>query len=89
MTLAPLEGNGWTRDGGVLDVMWDTPENRLKIKERVRLLMNGCGCKTGCGSRRCSCLKNGSICGPGCRCVNCENTGKETQEEDAIVRVER
>ena len=43
MTLAPLEGNGWIRDGGVLDVMWDTPENRLKIKERVRLLMNGCG----------------------------------------------
>lgn len=74
MVLAPLEGNGWLREEGILNIVWDTPVNRLKVKQRVRLLMNGCGCKTGCRSGRCGCKKSGSICGAGCRCVNCENT---------------
>jgi len=90
MILAPLDGNGWVLENGVLSIFWDTPENMQKVKQRVRLLMNGCGCKSGCRTRRCSCKKRNSVCGAGCRCVHCENTENSSQkEEDTVVMVER
>ncbi len=32
-----------------------------------------CNCKTGCTSRRCSCLKNNQPCNEKCGCENCQN----------------
>ena len=57
--LAPLDGNGWVREDGVLNIVWDSPENMQKVREAVRLLTNGCGCKTGCTTKRCGCRKRG------------------------------
>ena len=79
MQLASLHGHGWTRDKDRnLDIYWDTEENRYKVKSRVNLLMKGCSCKSGCGTNRCGCWKNGKTC-PGCRCVNCKNTDESQQ----------
>ena len=71
MVLVPLHGRGWIRDK-------DSDENLQKVKSRVNLLMKGCGCKFGCAIKRCGCRKNGDVCGPGCRCTNCENTEEVT-----------
>lgn len=70
-----LNGNGWLREAdGKLSIQWDTEESITHVKERVMLLMKGCGCKSGCTSGRCGCKKRNVLCGPGCRCINCRNT---------------
>ena len=28
----------------------------------------GCGCRTGCNTKKCGCMKRGSYCGPSCQC---------------------
>ena len=90
MLLAPLDCNGWTKNNETLEIFWDTAENIQKIRQRVRLLMNGCGCKSGCRTGRCGCKKKGEVCGTGCRCAHCENTDSiDQQEEDDVVRIER
>ena len=93
MVLAPLNGNGWTQkdDENKLCIDWDSEDNMSRVKERVRLLMKGCGCKTGCKTGRCGCRKNGNTCGPGCRCTDCENVciGEEEALENSIIRFER
>ena len=59
VVLAPLSSNGWARDeDGSLVICWDTEESRRKVKERVMLLLKGCGCKSGCKSGRCGCIKH-------------------------------
>lgn len=59
----------------VVGVEWDTVENMRKIKENVLYLTRGCSCaKSKCLTRQCKCRKNGNLCGPGCKCRNCENT---------------
>ena len=71
-----MHGHGWIRDeDNELSICW---ENLQKVKSRVNLLMKGCGCKFGCATKRCGCRKNGEVCGPGCRCTNCENTDEDT-----------
>ena len=30
--------------------------------------IRGCGCKTGCNTKKCGCMKRGSYCGPSCQC---------------------
>ena len=52
---------------------WDDPQNLEQVKESVRQLLRGCGCKIGCNTKRCSCCKATHKCGPGCRCSNCQN----------------
>lgn len=92
IVLTTLDGNGWAKDSdGNLNIFWDSEENMLKVKKRVQLLMKGCGCKSGCRTKRCGCLKNGSTCGPGCRCTDCENTenAKPDEPENSIIRMER
>ena len=65
VVLAPLSSNGWARDkDGSLVICWDTEDSRRKVKE----LLKGCGCKSGCKSGRCGCIKRRVACGPGCRC---------------------
>ena len=64
---------GWKLVNGVIEVDWDDPQNVSRVRERVQLLLHGCGCKKGCTTRRCSCVKSGKKCGPGCTCCNCAN----------------
>ena len=46
----------------------------MKVRNNVQLLLRGCSCKTGCCTRRCSCVKGARKCGPGCSCSNCHNS---------------
>ena len=66
-------------------ICWDTEESRRKVKERVMLLLKGCGCKSGCKSGRCGCIKRRVACGPGCRCINCINTESIPKDTAPIV----
>lgn len=66
-----------------MEVLWDTPENVARAKQKVDYVLNGCKCKTGCHTRRCSCQKNGKNCGPGCRCIGCGNVASATADSDA------
>ena len=89
MTLTELDGNGWLKpESGKLGIEWDTEENMLKVRDRVRLLMKGCGCKSGCRTLRCGCRRKGKACGPGCRCTNCENQGEDSKD-NTVVETER
>ena len=97
VVLASLSSNGWARDeDGTLVICWDTEESRRKVKERVMLLLKGCGCKSGCKSGRCGCksgcksgrcgcIKRRVACGPGCRCINCTNTESILKDTAPIV----
>ena len=88
---------GWKLNGDTLEIDWDSKENMEQIRDRVKHLLKGCGCKTRCNNKRCSCVKDGRHCGPGCSCCNCENTQymtissemdveEEEVQEDNIVR---
>lgn len=88
MELASLEGNGWKKAAnGKLTVHWETEENMKKVKERVLLLMSGCGCKSGCKNMRCGCKRKSMSCGPGCRCTDCCN--QETPPPTTLDNTER
>ena len=67
---------GWVRQEstGILDVTWDTSDNITAVQRRVEHALKGCKCKTGCATRRCTCMKEGRSCGPGCQCVHCTNS---------------
>jgi serine/threonine protein kinase len=51
---------------------------RMKLQSSVTtdvpLRSTSCGCKMGCGTRRCSCRMAGLQCQATCRCLNCVNT---------------
>ena len=47
-----------------LAIDWDDPDNTEQVKENVRFLLCGCGCKSGCSIKRCSCCNAGRRCGP-------------------------
>ncbi len=90
MMLASLNGNGWIVGHQSIEILWDTAENIQSVRQNVKLLMNGCGCKSGCRTGRCGCKKSSRLCGAGCRCTNCQNTQDIVhQEEDELVRIER
>lgn len=72
---AALADFGWQRSGGKLEVIWETPENITQAKQRVEFILSG---KTGCGTKRCKCKKEGRMCGPGCQCINCTNSPSTT-----------
>lgn len=52
-------------------------QSRVIPDQTKRSLNKGCGCTTGCATRRCGCKKQGLHCGPSCKCqntyFNCEN----------------
>ena len=58
----------------MLKVVWEVQANIDKAKACLEFVLTGCKCKTGCSTRRCSCKKNGRICGPSCGCINCTNS---------------
>ena len=73
MSLQPTNRYGWKMSGEELEVVWDSDDNIRKVRQRVALLLEGCKCKTGCRTNRCKCQKKGSLCTPGCSCINCTN----------------
>ena len=75
MNLLDLTTYGWKVVEGKLECDWESFQNQAAVRERVGLLFRGCSCSsvTACSTRRCSCMKKGVKCGPGCRCRNCSN----------------
>ncbi len=53
---------------------WEVPENIEKAQASMEFILQGCKCKGGCSTRRCSCQRKDRICGPSCQCINCMNT---------------
>ena len=59
----------------------EVEEGGVRKKQRVEYVgsgkkttvVEGCGCKSGCSTGRCSCRKASRKCGPQCRCINCKN----------------
>ncbi len=39
---------GWLKKEDQLEVLWDTPENIARAKQKVDAVLNGCRCRTGC-----------------------------------------
>ena len=61
------------------------------MRQQVGLHFRGCSCSsvTACVTRRCSCVKKGNKCGPGCRCSNTPSpTGTEQQSSDELVVIQ-
>ncbi|XP_065194409.1 uncharacterized protein LOC135825714 [Sycon ciliatum] len=73
-----LEDHGWLLREGVVSVQWDTEEHMAAVHHRVATLTKGCHCKFGCNTRRCKCRKANGLCGPGCKCHNCQNMPSAT-----------
>ena len=83
ITLLPLDCFGWQINGSKVVVEWDSPDNIQQVRNRVAFLTHGCGCKTGCATARCKCVKTGRQCGPGCGCSphsECQNRNISTNE---------
>ena len=69
---------------------WDSPQNTLAVRERVAFLTYGYGCKTGCGTARCKCVKSKHRCRPGCsysKHVTCVNRGESIQGNVLIDKI--
>ena len=74
VTMPPLSIYGWiVQEDGSLACGWDSVENFSKVRAKVSFLSKGCSCKSGCKTKICSCLKHSRLCGPGCKCIDCEN----------------
>ena len=74
IVILPPTQYGWIQEGdGSYSIQYDTDEHILIIRQRVSKFTRGCKCKGGCKTKICGCIKNGQQCGPGCRCLNCEN----------------
>jgi hypothetical protein len=56
VVLLPVNKFGWKFEEGIISYIWDTEENILKVRERVKEITKGCSCKTGCTSR-CKCWR--------------------------------
>ena len=58
------------------------------MRQQVGLLFRGCSCLsvTACSTRRCSCVKKGNVCGPGCRCSS--PMGTQQQSSDELVEIQ-
>lgn len=64
LDLPTPHGNGWTMEKGSLKpVLMSLEPVPKSCKELV-----SCSCKSGCGSARCGCLKNGLQCISACKC---------------------
>ena len=74
MELKHLTDFGWIIEGDTLTFDWDSQENFAAVQQRVASLIRGCKCRTGCGTLRCGCKKNGKHCSERFECKNCSNT---------------
>ena len=82
MTLEPITHHGWNITDEKLTVVWDTPQNIQAVRDRVKLLLRGCKCVTGCTTGRCGCKKMNQHCSEGCECKNCSNITTVENETD-------
>ena len=76
--LPHADKQGWLLCDSKLDVDWlGLPPAPQSLLEFV-----SCGCKKGCESRACSCLKQGLKCTDACRCSDecCNVPGEESEE---------
>ena len=74
-----MEWFGWVIDTATVKVEWDSQENLEHTRDSVAFLIHGCGCKTGCSTARCKCVKAGRLRGPGCACskgLDCQNKSR-------------
>ena len=51
-------------------------------------LNKGCTCKTGCKTKRCSCVKKERKCGAGCECKGCVNVQLSHPSQETLISVE-
>ena len=86
MLLQPITQYGWSITNDKLTIVWDTTENMQAVRDRVKLLMRGCKCVTGCNTR-CSCRRNDRQCSEGCECINCTNILVNTSEDNEIAEI--
>ena len=83
-----MNGNGWKQtDAHTLEVDWDSDNNICDVRTRVALIKKGCGCKTGCMTKRCKCKKSGNYCGPGCSCLSCCNSQAQPTQGQVEIEV--
>ena len=76
MTIPPIDENGWRLYDGELHIVWmTTPPAPDSLLECIN-----CGCKTGCKTQRCSCMKGVLQCTDVC-CTN----GKDSDELSEVV----
>ena len=71
-SLSPTD-YGWNTLENGYKIQYETDEQVLIVKQRVSKFTKGCKCKNGCKTKKCGCKKQELQCGPGCRCLNCEN----------------
>ena len=72
--LPNAEECGWLKDeDGTYKFNWESNEVARQVTDIIQFLTKGCGCKSGCMSKRCGCVKKDSRCGPGCDCIGCNN----------------
>ena len=47
----------------------------IKVEDQSTVVspIKGCGCKTGCTTKKCGCKRQESYCGPSCQCSDCKN----------------
>lgn len=69
-------GNGWILSEGKLAIDWMAS----KIAPDQLLEHINCGCKKGCSTQRCSCVKAGLPCTDLCKCIDCVNSASEGDE---------
>ena len=90
-TVLDITWFGWKSSDGCLEIDWDHPLNYAKFVNEL-IFYSVVALKKGCDTRRCSCLKTGKICGPGCRCCTCivihktDGTKNEEMDDDEIIR---
>lgn len=74
--------SGWHKESeNSYSIDWDCEELQEKVRGTIEFLTKGCTCKkTKCLSSRCSCRANNRLCGPACKCANCENKEIEIAE---------
>jgi hypothetical protein len=84
MSVPDIKSFGYKRNGrtGLQELVYDFKVQMRRIEAQVELVLKGCGCKTGCASKKCKCQKVGERCSVACRCVGCTNipihaSGKE------------
>ena len=86
-SLAAPELQGWlyNNDSGY-SIDWEDKEVQKKVQATLDFLNKGCVCKTGCHTKRCSCVKANRQCGASCECRGCTNiqlrNPPELQEEE-------
>ena len=67
---------------------WEAPDTRQRIQTTLDFLNKGCTCKTGCKTKRCSCVKKERKCGAGCECKGCVNVQFFHPSQKSLISVE-